>query len=171
MRVGRGATGDIRLASSSTGTGGSGRSSAELQLFSSSCSRSRTWAMLVRAECGSEDSGTSAHDRVNNAHNASENPTGGRSGRSPLNTFLTTRSSPWVCSKGFLPVTTCKRKYKFYNRRNRRSEAKRTSRIVIPSAYMSVLFDGNFLRACPTYPYLSGSRISGAIHRIVPPAL
>ena len=44
----------------------------------------------------------------------------------------------------------------------------RTSRVVIPRAYMSVLFDGNFLRARLVYPYLSGSRISGAIHRIVP---
>jgi hypothetical protein len=36
---------------------------------------------------------------------------------------------------------------------------------------MSVLFDGNLLRARLVYPYLSGSRISGAIHRVVPPAL
>ena len=36
---------------------------------------------------------------------------------------------------------------------------------------MSVHFDGNFLRAFLIYPYLSGSRISGAIQRIVPPAL
>ena len=36
---------------------------------------------------------------------------------------------------------------------------------------MSVHFDGSFLRAFLTYPYLSGSRISGAIQRIVPPAL
>ena len=47
----------------------------------------------------------------------------------------------------------------------------RTSRIVIPRAYMSVLFDGNLLQVHLVYPYLSGSRTSGAIHRIVPPAL
>jgi hypothetical protein len=47
----------------------------------------------------------------------------------------------------------------------------RASRIVIPRAYISVPFDGNFLRARLTYPYFSGFRISGAIHRVVPPAL
>ena len=47
----------------------------------------------------------------------------------------------------------------------------RTSRMVIPRAYMSMHFDGNFLQAFLIYPYLSGSRISGAIQRIVPPAL
>jgi len=47
----------------------------------------------------------------------------------------------------------------------------RTSRIVIPRAYISVLFDGNLFRDRLVYPNLSGSRISGAIHRVVPPVL
>ena len=41
----------------------------------------------------------------------------------------------------------------------------RTSRIVIPRAYISVLFDGNSSRDHFVSPYLAGSRISGAIHR------
>ena len=114
------------------------------------------------------DSNSSSHVWVNNVHNASENPTVGRLGRVPLKTFLTTTSSLLVSSKGFRPVTTYGWKF---TSRDGSSEVARTSRTVIPSAYMSVLFDGSFLRACLTNPYFPGSRISGAIHRIVPPAL
>ena len=61
--------------------------------------------------------------------------------------------------------------FTLHDRCNRSNEFVRASKIVIPRAYTSVLFDGNFLRARLMYPYFSGSRISGAIHRVVPPAL
>ena len=60
---------------------------------------------------------------------------------------------------------------KLCDKGSKSSEIARASRIVIPRAYISVLFDGNFLRARLIYPYLSGSRISGAIQRIVPATL
>jgi len=82
-----------------------------------------------------------------------------------------TAASGFVCSKGLRPVTTYRGKLMLCERKRRNSVPIRASRMVIPRAYMSVFFDGSFFRARLTYPYLSGSRISGAIHRIVPPAL
>lgn len=124
-----------------------------------------------RTDDESGDSNSSSHVWVNRIHSASENHTVGRSGRVPLSTFCMTAASGLVCSKGLRPVTTYKRKATLRERSSRNGEPIHTSRIVIPRAYMSVLFDGNFLRARLTYPNLSGSRISGAIHRVVPPAL
>jgi len=82
-----------------------------------------------------------------------------------------TAASGFVCSKGLRPVTTYRGKLMLCERNRRSGGPVRASRMVIPRAYMSVLFDGSFFRARLTYPYISGSRISGAIHRIVPPAL
>lgn len=126
--------------------------------------------ILGRTDCESEDSNSSSHVWISNIHNTSENPTVGRSGRFPLRTFCMTAASRLVFPKGLRPVTTYKGKARLRDRSSRSGELMRTSRMVIPSAYMSVLFDGNFLRARLTYPYLSGSIISGAIHRIVPSA-
>ena len=117
---------------------------------------------------GGEDSCSSSHVLANNAHNGSENPTAGRSGRLPLRTFCMTAASGLVYSKGRRPVTTYMGRVSFL--RSRSGGPAPTSRMVIPRAYVSVLFDGNFVLHRLVYPYLSGSRISGAIHRVVPPA-
>ena len=82
-----------------------------------------------------------------------------------------TAASRSTYSKGRRPVTTYRGKARFCGGRGRSCELIHTSRMVIPRAYMSVLFDGNFPLDRLIYPYLSGSRISGAIHRSVPPAL
>ena len=82
-----------------------------------------------------------------------------------------TAASGLVCSKGRRPVTTYRGRVRLRDRRSGSGEFIRASRIVIPRAYVSVLFDGNFFRDFLVYPYVSGSRTSGAIHRIVPPAL
>ena len=145
-----------------------GRPFLGLQPSSSSRSCSRTLAVFGRTDGKSVGSNSSSHVWVNNVHNASENPTAGLSGRSPSKTLFTTASSLLVFSKGFRPVITYEGEVTLCSRGG---EAIRASRIVIPRAYTSVLFDGSFLRARLTYPYRSGSMISGAIHRIVPPAL
>ena len=54
-------------------------------------------------------------------------------------------SASGLYSKGGRPVTTCKVKVRFHDRKTRSGQLVRASRIVIPSAYMSALFDGNFL--------------------------
>ena len=161
----------VPLICRSIGAGGADRLLVGLQLPASSCSRSRMLVVSGRADGESVASYSSSHVRANNAHNASENPTVGRSGRFPLTTFEMTAASGLVCSKGLRPVITCRSNLCYCNRNNRGNGVVRASRIVIPRAYISVLFDGNFLRARLTYPYFSGSNISGAIHRVVPPAL
>lgn len=123
-----------------------------------------------RTDGDSEDSNTSSHVRISSSHNASENPAVGLSGRIPLKTFCMTAVSRLMCSKGIWPVATCRGKLTLGDRNKRGCEPIRSSRTVIPRAYMSVPFDGSFPSAFLTYPYLSGSRISGAIQRIVPPA-
>ena len=144
-----------------------------LQLSASSCSSSRMSEIFGRADGESEASNSSSHVLANNVHNASENPTEGRSGRIPPKTFWMTAASGLVRSNGLRRVTTCKVKSRSREKVAGAMSpyAVRTSRIVIPSAYISVLFEGSFLRARLTYPYFSGSNISGAIHRIVPPVL
>ena len=128
-------------------------------------------AISGRADGESEDSNSSTQVWINNVHNASENPNVGRSGRFPLRIFCITAASELACSKGLRPVTTCRGEVMSRDRSSRSGEPRLASRIVIPKAYMSVLFDGSFLRTRLTYPDLSGSRMSGAIHRIVPPVL
>ena len=160
---------DIQLAWRSIGAGEAGRLLVGLQVFTSSCSCLRISVILGRV--GRVDSCSSSHVLVNNTHNGSENPTVGRSGRFPLKTSRMTAGSGLVCSKGRRPVTTCRGTIRLYDRESRSGELVHTSRIVIPRAYISVLFDGSFFRDFLVYPYASGSRTSGAIHRIVPPAL
>ena len=125
--------------------------------------------LLILGRADGEGSNSSSQVLASNAHNGSENPSEGRSGRRPHRTFCITAASGSAYSNGRRPVTIYRGKVRSSDRC--RSELIRTSRIVMPRAYMSVLFDGNFLRALLVYPYFSGSRISGAIHRIVPPAL
>ena len=162
---------NIQLAFRSIGIVGESSLLVGLQSSASSCSCSIMLAISGRADGESGDSNSSTQVWINNIHNASENPTVGRSGRFPLKTFCMTAASGLACSKGLRPVTTYRGKVTLRYRTSRSGELIRASRIVIPRAYMSVLFDGSFLRARLTYPYLSGSRISGAIHRIVPPVL
>ena len=121
----------------------------------------------ISGRTGGDDSRCSSHVLFNNAHNGSENPTVGRSGRFPVRTFRITAASSSTCSKGRRPVTT----YRESERRRGDGKLMYTSRVVIPRAYISVLFDGNLLRDRSVYPNLYGSRISGAIHRVVPPVL
>jgi len=162
---------NIQLAFRSIGIAGASSLLVGFQLSASSCSRSIMLAISGRTDGESGDSNSSSQVSINSAHNPSENPTIGLSGRVPLRTFCMTAASGLACSKGLRPVTTYRGKVLLRDRSSSSGEPIRASRIVIPRAYISVLFDGNFLRARLTYPYLSGSRISGAIHRIVPPAL
>ena len=107
----------------------------------------------------SADSNSSNHIWAINIHNASENPAIGRSGRIPSKTFGMIAASRLIYSKGLWPVITCGGNVRHVEEATGNRFA-RASRIVIPKAYISVLLDGNFFRACLIYPYFSGSRIS-----------
>ena len=168
LHVDPGGTEDIQLAFRSNGVGRAGRLLLWLQAFASPCNCSRMAVISGRA--GGEDSYSSSHVSFNNAHNESENPAVGRSGRFPLRSFCMTAASGLTCSKGRRPVTTY-RGSEVLQQGTEGNGLIRTSRMVIPRAYVSMLFEGNFFRNHLLYPYLSGSRISGAIHRIVPPTL
>jgi len=76
-----------------------------LQFLVSSFSRSIISVIFGRLG-DSEVSNSSAHVWSNNAHNESENPSVGRSGRSPPRTFRMIAAAGLVCSKGRRPETT-----------------------------------------------------------------
>ena len=160
-------SGDIQLAFRSC-IGGASSLPPGLQISASYCNCSRIVAISGRV--GGDDSRSSSHVWANRSHSGSENPTVGRKGRFPVRTFCITAASRSTCSKGRRPVATYRGKMRLSDRR-RSGELMPTSRMVIPRAYISVLFDGNLLRDRLVYPNLSGSRISGAIHRVVPPVL
>ena len=105
---------------------------------------SATPVIAGRTDGESKDSNSSCHIWINNVHNTSENPTVGRSGRVPSRTSCTTSISRTVFLKGSRPVTTYRGKMRSHDS-GRSGEPIRASRIVIPKAYISVLFDGNFL--------------------------
>ena len=157
---------DIQLAFRSICIGGASNRFVELQVCASYCNCPRI--SVISGRVGGDGSRTSSHVWTNITHNGSENPTVGREGRFPVRTLYLTASSRPTCSKGRRPVATYRGKMRLPDRR-RSGELMPTSRMVIPRAYISVLFDGNILRDRLVYPNLSGSRISGAIHRVVPP--
>ena len=94
---------DIQLAFRSIG---SGASSLPVWFQVSASSRNCSRMAVISGRAGGEDLCSSSHISFNNAHNGSENPTVGRSGRVPLRTFRITATSRSVCSKGWQPVTT-----------------------------------------------------------------
>ena len=79
----------------------------------SSCSRSRILVVFGRADGESVDSNSSDHIWVNNVHNPFENPTAGRSGRTPPTTFVMTAASELACSKGLRPVITYRKNLRY----------------------------------------------------------
>jgi len=137
---------DLQLAFRSIEICGESNLLVGVQFFASSCNCSRIPAIFGRAD-DSEDSNSSTHIWSNNTHSGSVNPTVGLSGRCPLRTFWITAASGLVCSKGRRPETTYGEKVRLHDESSRNGGSICTSRTVIPKAYMSVLFDGNFLRA------------------------
>jgi hypothetical protein len=108
-------------------------------------------------------SGSQTFNRI--FHKRSENPEGGRLGFFPPNTATITLTSLWRLLYGRVPVNTCQR-YDIYISSN--FCGIHTSSMVIPSAYTSVLLDGNCLCPSPRNSKRSGCSISGAIHLVVP---
>ena len=97
---------DLPLGFRSIDVGGASSRLFGSQFLSSSCNCSRMLIISGRAAGGSDDSSCSRHDWINSAHNASENPIVGRSGRIPFKTFCMTAASGLVYSKGLRPVIT-----------------------------------------------------------------
>jgi hypothetical protein len=100
------------------------------------------------------------------SHSPPENPACGFSGRTLANTFFATLPSEDFPNGGS-PVSTCRGEVIEFLGESWRSPL--TSRIVIASAYISVDFEGSFGKLFFVNPNLSGSIISGALHRMESP--